>query len=399
MNQEYLIFVLARVIALISRPIYLIILISLGFREFSVDYALAITLFQGALVFLNSEAHKKYYQIAFNEVSSELAKFRALKRYLLYFKNHCLLAAGGVFLFCFYMTDDPLLAVFMSFGCIFEKVYDEIQRYYIYSRKYIAWARVCLLKFFVPIIFSFFTLFGNEGWAIYSFVLSHIFIVAIHAYLSVLKKLPRTEYSYSIKFYLKNHLVKNRLLLAYSLLVSNAVFLDRLIVGSYFQGDLDRYLLMCNIGVAMVVFFDYLYLSKIKPDLMSYSPKPLKYIANLKNISFSLFPVFIAISILLLKIPFFQAYIFDTKSAIALVVAYGLYNLVSPLVIYAYWNVVVNQILYAEFFAAACYFSFLFYSINFGLLGITLSVALYMLIRLALYLWVVSPEKNAGRIV
>lgn len=384
---EYSIFLTSRVLSLLSRPLFLFLLMSFGKGDLSANYALIITVVQFGLVFLNSEAHKDFYKRLLGKDSSQKLTGKTRLRYINYIRAHFQLFYVLLFVFCFVMTEDLLFAFMLSIACCAEKMYDEFQRLCIYQKQYLLWSLICLVKFYFPILCfaAMIYISDHRQYFVYLFLMIYIGTILLLVLCFSEFKLKSISRFYSIKFYFKHYLLKNRSLIAYTLLVSNVLYLDRLVVSYQFNMYLDQYVLLCNICVILVVVYDYLYLTKKKPEYIELVNEPLKLVFNTKNIIFSVGFAITAALVGLILNNYFNLLVLDNITMFSLVAGYALYNLISPMVHYNYWNCDLGKILKIEFLSLCTYALSIFILLSNGMQGVALSFLIFNTTRFTTY--------------
>lgn len=395
---EFSIFTTSRVLSLLSRPLFLLLLMSYGGGDLSADYALIITVVQFGLVFLNSEAHKDFYKRLLGSDSSLKLTGKTRLRYINYIRAHFQSFYVLLFVFCFLMTEDLLFAFMLSLACCAEKMYDEFQRLCIYQKQYLLWSLICLVKFYFPILCFAAMLYISDQHQLFVYLFLMIYIGTILFLVLGLSEFRLKSISrfYSIKFYFKHYLLKNRSLIAYTLLVSNVLYLDRLVVSYQFNKHLDQYVLLCNICVILVVVYDYLYLTKKKPEYIELVKEPLRLVFNTKNLLFSVGFAFTAALVGLTINNYFNLLVLDKITMLSLVAGYALYNLISPMVHYNYWNCDLEKILKIEFLSICVYAISIFLLLSYGMQGVALSFVFFNATRFTMY--VLSQRLQENRI-
>lgn len=379
----YKIFIVSRVSMLALRPLFLMFLLYFNYEQFSTIYALAITIIQGALFLLNSEAHRAFYLVYFDKHRNAFSTSKAFEKYTSYCLNHVYLAVFPVFLLCLLMTKDIIVSLLLCGCCVMEKVYDEIQRFDIYSRNYLQWSINCLIKFVIPLAISAVVVFVNENLAIYLFFGMYIFSISLIIYRHPSFTNRSLERIYGLKFYLKKHILKNRHLLIYSLLVSNVLYLDRMLVGFFFKDNIDTYILTCNMSVMLVIAYDYLYLTKRKPDLVLKAINPYKHVLNIQNFVSSFgFGVFSGIGLLVIsEFLDLNSLGIDLTMTLYLLFAYTVYNFFSPIVQYSYWNYKPQSIISVETFNFIFYVCVLLTNLEYGVYWLPIALLSYITCR------------------
>lgn len=384
---EYPIFIAARVLSLLSRPLFLLLLMSFGQGDLSADYALIITVVQFGLVFLNSEAHKDFYKRLIGNDSSLKLTSKTRLRYINYIRAHCQLFYILLFVFCFVMTEDLLFAFMLSLACCAEKMYDEFQRLCIYQKQYLLWSLICLVKFYLPIIcfVAMIVILESQQYTVYIFLI--IYSLTIFSLVLSLSdfKISSLSKFYSIKYYAKHYLIKNKGLIAYSLLVSNVLYIDRLVVSYQFNDRLDQYVLLCNLCVILVVVYDYLYLTRRKPQYIDEVTEPLKLVFNTRNVFFSVGFATLAALIGITLNNYLNLLDLSKAIMLPLIAGYALYNFICPLMHYSYWNCKLGKILKIEFLSLSAYAVCISLFISYRMQGVAVAFLIYNFIRFTIY--------------
>ena len=157
-------FVLSRVIGLGTKALFLWFLVNKGYQKDSYMISLYFVVLGSSMIIYNNEAYYEFYKHLFDENTSN---FKVLRSRAYYFENifyHILLFTPLVLASIFLITKRMEISITFLVFIILEKVLDEIQRYLLFSKKFVSWGNNLMIYSMLPPFVSVFFLSFNINY-------------------------------------------------------------------------------------------------------------------------------------------------------------------------------------------------------------------------------------------
>lgn len=335
--NPYYIFTISRLLGLVVRPIFLAFLISIDQKLFSNNYVLILAYAQLTLAFFNSEAHRRFYKVIF---FGSTETFKKVKETLIYWRtctSHVCIVALPLWFVLLFLVDDWGLASLVMFIGLLDKVFDEYQRFYIYNVDYFRWAKIFGIKSILPIFLciSYWLIFEELNIVVYFTT----YVASMFLVFRYVDGFSARMCKFSLRFYRQFGSYRYPSLLIYTFSVSCILVVDKLIVSRLLFDELAPYVLLCNLAVMSVIFYDYIFLTKMKPKLVNYDPLVDGPLISFKNALYAVGPLIgLGIFILMFARQYLSDYDFRLDLLPYVFSVYGIYNLTSLFSLFAYWN-------------------------------------------------------------
>lgn len=389
-NLPFKIFTLTRIFGLAIKPIFLYGLLALELNAFSISYIFTITFIQYCLILYNTESHQRYYKY---ELDLDVLKFRKIKEYIIYCKvlsSHIYFLLIPAFLLLWFSSEDILLSLLVVLLSVIDKVYDELLRYLIYGRKYVEWSKLFLSKSLIPLLIVASCYLSFKWLSIYFYL-----FVAIFVNLYVLSRafdFEKRLFKFSYFVYCKYGPVRSPFLLLFSIISSQVLVVDKLLIGFLYNDLLPSYALVCNIAVLTILFNDYLFLTVKKPQMINFSGDFLAELRDLRLYRASVFlPIALSCLAYILPTSIYQYFYIDKTVLIFIILTYGIYNLTAFLALYSYWNVGLKPISIFEATALLLFILFVNSDVEFS--EFLFGYLSYNILRMSLYLLFINLHR------
>ena len=263
-------FLAARITAVAIKPCALWWLLKNNYQEHADFVSLYYLAAQLSFYLLNGEHHRDFYKTWLNhENFSHFSKVRSLHNYLMNTFHHSLIFGSLVFLILLQLFPHTQTVAAGVFICIaLEKAMDEFLRFTFYTKNYISWSVLILLRTFLPILtFIGLTLLLDASVVWFVFSLCFFLICAIFYFFY--KYLPPIKiYRFKPVAYLTDRFVYNGWVIVYAAIISNVLVFDKLLI-YLFDHELAKYTLVSGISMLATLAYDTLVLAPRKPDFLS----------------------------------------------------------------------------------------------------------------------------------
>tara|TARA_B100001057_G_scaffold218174_1_gene218319 strand:+ start:10600 stop:11688 length:1089 start_codon:yes stop_codon:yes gene_type:complete len=342
--------------------------------ELSYVYSLIIVFNALGLALFNCEAHKYFYKDIL-----DLDSFSYKKNYFKYLEiltSHLFIFLLPLFLF-FFFSHNLMLAFLITIILLSDKILDESQRYYIYTKNYYFWIKDSLFRYFLPSLG--FIFFLND----FS-IICYTFFVFSGALLKInsLKIFNKFFKIINLKKYLNFVFKKHYLLLGFSITGSLTLVLDKLLVEKIFSDSLPEYLLIFQIANMIILLVDYFYLTRMRPIWLHQITFNIQEFKSLSFFSFlPFFVIFSTLYFLNLQdfFNFIEIFNFPLLILVGLsIISYVFYLTLSQ---QAYWHLSSSMLFKLEFLP------FIFYMISLAIIILFFSNSI-LLVPLALFFYI-----------
>jgi hypothetical protein len=159
---DYSVFMVVRLFSVAVRPLALMVLLNSGYTAEADNLGLVILSISSFLVFYGIPAHLDFYKHYFSQdfKSKKLESSDALiYKYITGIVGHALIISPIVFSLFIFRNYTLFLAALLVAILIVEKYFDEVLRFQLFTKQYIAWAIITAIKFTIPL-----TLYGFHIW-------------------------------------------------------------------------------------------------------------------------------------------------------------------------------------------------------------------------------------------
>lgn len=377
-------YIFSRFISVLIKPLLLFICLFFNFEELGTLMAMVFLVIAVNMMLSSAPIYRNFF-IGINNNSEFKKKFFKNKYkseiVVLFFISLILIIPINLF---FNNNFEIIFSSILIFSI--EKIYDEIQRFLIYKKKFYIWSTITNLKNFTLIIFLFNPLMN----------INILFIAIVYFVINFFKlsKFIKLDFNVNKKKKVKQFISsvwKNRniFLMSYFLIVYNIG--DRIIVGKLFKLNLTEYIFLSSIlSLPSLVIF-YFFISKYRAEFV-------KNIFDLKEILFGNkfnYILIVSFSLVIIFILIYYNLNLPNLSNISIALIFIVYlikcyNLIINEIIY--WKKFYNDFLYFEFlflilffilFLATGYYNF---SLNIFLLNFLLLFLFKIIFKVKIYL-------------
>lgn len=308
-NKEYLNFVIARVIALLTKPFFLWFLLAISYQYLAEIISIYYLVISSVMVIFNNEAHFEYYKLLFNEEeSTQLNLNLERKKYYERIIYHYIIFSTIVFIITFFMVKDLKLTILFFSLVVLEKIFDEIQRLLQFRKLFNSWSVIFMLKSLIPLIVCFivYMIFSNEMVLLIGYFLSAILvnILIIMYFANVQQRMVIFEILKNIKYqnfikYIKTYKEKLFLNQLQSFSTRNVPLLDRLLIRFFLPGFLPQLSIISQVGSISIMIVDYFLIAHRRKEYLILKKSVFDIITKKKLVVFFILSFLTYVSILL----------------------------------------------------------------------------------------------------
>ena len=354
-SKSYLYFVLARVVGLLVKPLFLMFLLKNGMENDAAILSKVFLLLGGVFVVYHVPVHFEYYKLYFEEAHSFVGLRRVFYNYIKYLTCHVYLVIPVVFVISYVIVNDLFFALLMTFYLLTEKLFDEIQRFFQFTKDFTSWSNIFLLKTIVPVFVSLIYIeFGFKHSIVFFIIVTIMSIMVI-----LLKNIHIGLLIYIIKkivfkiqlrdFVQYLALLKRKYFSKFlqGISTSNILNIDKWLAAIFYSKSLlSELTLMSQISNSIAVGMNYATIANRRSDLMK-STNTLSSLMLGWKVPFIAFTLFLIVIGLVLNVHFISGNLkeFSVNMVIFLVLSYTVYAISEPLTEYLFWNAPMKTLL------------------------------------------------------
>lgn len=397
-KYQYYYFILAKIVGLAVKPLFLYYFIQNEMVGEASTLSLVFLFLAGVFVILSVPVHFDFYKQYFEANSNMASSRKVLASYIDALLSHILLVIPVIFIITIISFESLLLSILMFFLLLSEKVFDEIQRFLMFSKQFVFWSNAFLLKSLVPIVFAFFVA------ELFAFDLIEAFMLAtiVLNFFIGLIFIPKFIYLYFASFFasMKHHFVcyvktfKSKLMSKYfsGLTHANVLNADKWVVTILnVKSLLSELMLVAQFSNTITIASNYAFIANRRSELLKkdnsldslwygYKVPGVTLIFGLAlGLAFSIGLYWGALDLKNLPL----------MSVILIVAAYTVYAITEPVTEYIFWNGGVKALVIIDvfYFLAVVFFGiglFYFDAIEYVSLGFFVAMLFRLFIQLIL---------------
>lgn len=398
-SREYIYFIVARIVGLSVKPIFLLYLMNYNTAANMTMLALIYLLFAGVFIICNIPVHFEYYKLYFENKKPFLHLRTVFYKYLENLSIHIIIVLPFILIVINGLMHNLYISILLMIYFIFEKVFDEIQRFLQFKKNFISWSNIFLFKTLLPVLVTIINIETVNIYPIEGYILINIIVI----FFIGVKKIPKFvlmkfygniyNLNYQkVKLYIFD--LKNKYILKYffGILSANVLNVDKwLATILYTKAILTELTLISQFGNAISTGMDYITITNRRSDLVKSDNNIYSLLYGIKIPLLSLLFFVIVLAILY----FMESLTSGIKelnfiSIIFILLSYTVYSISAPLSEFLFWNISPKVLLFIDllFLLISIVFGiFLYYTNNY--IEIPIYIFIGHLLRLTLLLLVV----------
>ncbi len=148
-------FLFARISAIVSRTLLLFfIVMQEGGESEAVDLALLLTVGVSLLMLSNIDVHREYYKLFFSEKKERYELSRKYTQFIRFFTGFSVVIYFVSVVVIYLIFESIFVSLIFSFNILFEKLFDEFQRFILFEKKYTNWSILALSMWALPVLLT-----------------------------------------------------------------------------------------------------------------------------------------------------------------------------------------------------------------------------------------------------
>lgn len=402
-SNSYLYFVAARVIGMAHRPLLLYYFMHNEMVSSASIISMLYLFLSGLLVLFSIPFHIDFYKVFFSNKVSLLSARDLIQKYISSVFTHITVITPIILIILIYSVDEVYLALLITLLLLVEKIYDEIQRFLLFSKEFVKWSNIFLIKMLVPIILSIVTNYLFSVDFVISYIIFSIligFVVCIGAmpkYIKRMLKIGVSNIRGNITFYTKQ--VREKYFSRYiiSILNRNIMNVDKWIINSMNISALFIELtFLSQLGNGISIGGNYLYVSNRRSDLINVNNN-LSSLWNMGKVLIYTTIMVLGLYLALLLMKFSGLIELDYFSAFLIFIlfmSYAIYAVTEPISEYLFWNkdaklIIAIEIVFYLFMITGGYLIY----INGSIIYIPILLLISILLRLLMQINLISRAR------
>ncbi len=278
-----LFFTFSRVCATTARTLLLFFIIYVQKnKNESSQLALLLTIGLSLFQLFNCDAHRGYYKQYFDTKKHSIKTANSYIIYLNFFTGISIISIIPLMVILFFLFDSIIVIAFYPFVILFEKFFDEYQRFNLYIKHYIFWSYLALIVYLIPVLLTLFLIIFFDLNVVNCFV-SCSFLVYFCLSLYLKKKIPWKIWkiwkmiSHSLRFYASRfgYLVINYL-------SSHILIVSRYMIYLTHESFFSLYVLIMNISNIVPTIIDLFYTAYRRKYFLTKKNEPFKILTDKK---------------------------------------------------------------------------------------------------------------------
>lgn len=358
LSKNYLYFIFARILGLLVKPLFLMYLLKNGMDDNAATLSQVFLLFGGVFVLYHVPVHFEYYKSNFEYNKSFLSIREEFNIYVTNIVHHVILFFPLVFVLSSLVVDTLYFSILISIYLIIEKIFDEIQRYLLFSKEFKKWSNNFLFKTVIPFILTLMYIQFE-----YSYPIVFFLIITIISLLLIIKK----NIPYFILKYIYNkvlltmtikklhqyiYILKNKYFSKFILGIStsNVLNIDKWLASLlYTKTLLAELTLASQISNGISVAMNYATISNRRTELIKEENTLSSLLLGWKVPLISLV-LFSMVIVLISSVDTITESIkeLNFNMILFIVLSYSIYAITQPLSEYLFWNYKIKVLLFVD---------------------------------------------------
>jgi len=351
-GKSYLYYIFAKTVGLVFKPLLLYFSIQYSVKDDTNLLAIVLLLLSGLMIIYSLPVHFDFYKLFFGEGKNISQCKSSFIKYMTYLSEHIFVFSPIVFIVSEYVIEDVVLSILMVVLLISEKIMDELLRFLQFSKRFVLWSNIFLIKALAPVsivvvLFLFMGLHVSVTYIYLSIVVNFLIVVFImpKAIFGIFSKLhfDMLQYAKQLKlkltkfiFQVTNANISNidKWFLAFVKL--KALTTELVFVSQFMNG--------------ILVFGNYAFIANRRSELVDKNNNIDTLWLDLKvplimSIIGSILAVFFIFSMVFELVEF--EYISNTV-IICLSISYVLFSITQPITEYLFWNSNVTRLILVD---------------------------------------------------
>lgn len=401
-SNSYLYFIAARIIGLAHKPLILYYFIYQEMLSSAAVISMVYLSLSSLLVLFSIPFHMEFYKVFFSSGGSFLKARGLIKNYIASVFMQIMVVTPLVLILLILSVDELYLALLITLLLLVEKFYDEIQRFLLFSKNFIDWSNLFLIKTLVPVGLSvvtnyYFSVDLVVFYIIYSIVTGSIVVITTTPkFIKIITVSMLSNFKMKLPKYLLR--LRERYFSRYiiSICSRNILNLDKWLVN--FMGNAGLFAeltFLSQLGNVITTGGNYMYVSNRRSDLLNASNNlsSLWIMGKVLIYTFILFlglylTLHVMIYVGLVAIDYFSALLLFT-----LFMSYAIYAVTEPISEYLFWNknaklIIGTELVFYIFMVLGGYF---IYNKN-GVIYMPVILLIGITLRLLMHIKLISSE-------
>jgi hypothetical protein len=403
-NHAYWYFIIARVVGMTVKPIFLYYFLYNDMIDSAALISLVYLFLSGLFVIFSVPVHFDFYKVFFEKNKTLAGTKNCVKNYLSSLFSHITLVFPIILLVILIGVEDMYMAIIIFILLLSEKVFDEVQRFLIFSKEFVIWSNIFLFKTIAPLICSFilyFILPLEKGLIIYYIVftaMSNVLIgkYMIPNYIFKLIKCNAVNFQKNIPAYLEKLKLRYFSKFSIGIMRVNVLNSDKWLLSMFnFPALFTEVTLISQFSNAINVGSNYMFISNRRSELLHKNNNLNSLWRGVRvpffTVLLACFVLTIIISLIYLK--WIEIGILPILSIILIAGSYAIFAITEPIYEYLFWNINVKILLKIE---AVFYFNMVIFSyILFNTAGLEyIPVALFISVLIRVFLNMYILKRN-----
>ena len=360
--------------------------------------ALIYLFLSGLFVFFSVPVHFNFYKNYFEHKKSISFCIKTLKEYISSIFFHVLLMSPLILLVAIISFEEIQISIIVFILLLSEKLFDEIQRFLLFSKKFIIWSNIFLFKTIIPLILSFVIYFLIPFET--SLIISYVIFTIICNALIAKKFVPNIFFKI-----LRNLLKKSRLNIISYTKKFKSIYFQKFIVGicriNVLNSDkwfinflnlpqlLGEIMLISQMGNMVSLNSNYMFISNRRSELLNSKNNLDSLWLGLKVPLINIFVscIIIIIIISLISFDLINIKILPMLSIILLIGSYAIFSITDPIYENIFWNfnsyilLIIEVVFYSSMFLLG-YIFYTFLEIEYISIALFISISIRALLQI-----------------
>jgi len=399
-NKSYWYFVFSRFLGVLVKPAFLYYFLHKNMESESNLLALVYLFLAGVFVILSIPAHYDFYKSFFERRLKHIQMRSVVQGYLSKIISHVFLVLPILMAAVFLIFDEIYTAILVFSLLLSEKLFDEVQRFLLFDKKFTIWSNIFLLKTLVPLILSFalgyvFSFENNHVLLFFAITIGlnvFIFIYMLPKYIYLLIRRAFSSFKKNVYNYIID--LKKGFVLRYfqGIFHTNALQVDKWVLSMHNYSTLFSELtLMSQLSNGINIAGNYIFISNRRSELLNSNSNLNSLWIGIKVplISIFLFCSLLITMFVLINMQLIEFNQLPILSIILIACTYTICTITEPISENLFWRVDLNELIKTElihivFSATLGYLIVVFYSPYYISIALFLGISLRLGLQLRL---------------
>jgi len=364
-RYPYLYFIVARIVGLGAKPLFLLYLMSLGMDDMAADLAVVYLLLAGVCVLFSVPVHFDFYKNYFEYGKGFIGARNSFKKYIRLIVSHVYFISPVVLMLVFISVENALFAFLVYMMLLSEKIFDEIQRFLQFEKKYVEWSNAFIGKTLLPIVTAIILLDVIDFPVLEIYLFNTIicnYIVYNYYVPSFVHEIVRGSLRVRIsdvKIYLNELMAANFKRFLMSVMHANILNADKWLV-AFFKIKIlvTELMLIAQFSNVVVVASNYAFVANRRSELLRANNDLVSLWMHFKVVIGTVLIGFVVGAGIIVSIGYniLELKMLTILPIVFIIISYAVYSITEPITEYIFWNGRIGQLILIDFF----YFSIVF---------------------------------------